>query len=131
MYLPQYAFCDLSLIYQHQNRVSPFFRRFHRLTVEEGGGGSGFTAFLHPHVFAQAVVDFLENPHQGPDAKIVIDCLPFREVMRQQSPASACFGLIKEGVEDLAIRNLARTPRFAACFGLWKQGSDLLPLCVR
>src|SRR3989304_243522 len=60
-----------------------------------------------PHLVTQRVVDALPCPVITPDAEIVIDRLPVREVVRECAPLDAVAHDIDDGIDDLVyvVRN--------------------------
>jgi hypothetical protein len=65
---------------------------------------------------------------QTPETKVVIDGLPRREVVRQQSPGAAALEHVEDGVEDLAQ---AMEARRTVGFGSGKVGLQAAPFGIR
>jgi len=51
------------------------------LTIDDGATGLRVASHPFPHLFAERVVELLENTLVAPEPEIVIDRLPRREVM--------------------------------------------------
>jgi hypothetical protein len=76
--------------------------RFDRLAIHHASARLGISAHTHPHSFAQGSVHPLEGALEPPSPEVVVDGLPGREVVGQQSPGAAALQDVEDGVEDLA-----------------------------
>src|SRR5215212_1677521 len=81
---------------------SPDFGRLDALRVNNPSRWSRTATGLLPDFGAELVVDGFPSAVQPPQAEVMIDSLPLREILGQQIPADAAADQIKDGVQDLA-----------------------------
>ena len=97
------------------------------LTINDRGRGMLMTALLLPELGAQSVVQALPSTTQLPLAKVAVDRLPIREIMRQGTPFTTVVLAIEDRVND--------SPHISGAMAatrLWRrnQGFDIVLLLV-
>src|SRR5215210_8702615 len=98
-----------------------------RLAVHYGRAGLRVSLEAHPQTLAQGGVKPLPGTIQAPKAEVVVDGLPRREVVWQESPLTAAADHIEDGIKDLAWRIDSRTP---IGFGSEKVGLQAAPFGI-
>jgi hypothetical protein len=98
-----------------------------RLAIHYARAGLGVPLQADPHTLAQSGVHPLPGSIQAPETEVVVDGLPGREVVRQQSPGTAAPDDVEDGVEDLAQRI---DPRAPIGFGCGKMGLQAAPFGI-
>src|SRR3712207_7091323 len=76
--------------------------RLNRLAIHYGCAGLRVPIEANTHPLAQGGVHPFPCPIQSPGAEVVVDGLPGREVVRQQSPGATAANDVEDGVQDLA-----------------------------
>src|SRR5215208_3637121 len=76
--------------------------RLDRLAVHYGCAGLGVSLQADPNALTEGGVHPLPRPIQTPEAEVVVDGLPWWEVVGQQSPGTATANYVEDGVYDLA-----------------------------
>ena len=109
-YPPLYAACVPSPSCPHRTLWAPFFRGLHRLTVNYGTAGTGLTAQVAPHSGTQGIMDLLPSAIPPPGPEVVVDRLPGRQVMRQQTPSTAGAQNVPDAIYHLTAGILGRAP---------------------
>jgi len=71
------------------DRNPAFFRAFHALAVDDGGGRAGFPFGQFPTLDVELVVDAIERAVVVPAAEIVIRGAARRQIPRQRGPLAA------------------------------------------
>src|SRR4051794_25778865 len=82
-----------------------------RLRIDNTRGGLRITPKTDPQALADGCVESLPGTIDAPEAKVMVDGLPRREVVRQQAPGAAAAENVEDGVEDLADAVEARSSR--------------------
>ena len=73
------------------------------LAVDDASAGLWISPEVHPCPPAQCLVQPLPSAVNAPEAEVVVDGFPGREIMREQTPGAAAPHHVEEdGVEDLA-----------------------------
>ena len=103
-------------------------RRLDRLTVDNRRRRRHCTALVAPQLIAQGIMHPLPCAVGLPLAKVSVDRLPRRIIMRQTTPRTARPHMIKHSVEQLAVGVTARP---AAGFGSGNQMRNVLQLHIR
>src|SRR4051812_8246688 len=98
------------------------------LAVQDPGAGGRITALADALVFAQHGQDLFPQPVAAPEAKVVVDGLPGRQVMGQQAPGAAAAHPIRDGVEQLAAGVAGGA---AAGSDRWDERLEQSPLGIR
>src|SRR5687768_1411545 len=96
-----------------------YARGLDRLGIHYGRAGLRVPLSADSHSFAQGSVHPLPRSIQTPEAEVVVDRFPGREVVGQQSPGTAALEHVEDGVEDLAQAMEARTRPLALAAGRW------------
>jgi hypothetical protein len=102
-------------------------RRANGLAVEHGGAGRRLATGSFTILEKQRMVDAGPDAFALPAAKVVVDRLPRRKVMRQEPPGASGAQQVEDGIDDLALVGLARA---AAGAGVGDHGRDGGPLIV-
>jgi hypothetical protein len=103
-------------------------RGLERLAIHYGRAGLRVSVEADSHTLAQGSMHPLPGAVQTPEAEVVVDGLPRRELVGQQSPGAATLQDVEDGVEDLAQ---GIYPRTATGFGSGKVGLKATPFGVR
>jgi hypothetical protein len=98
-----------------------------RLAIHYGRAGLRVSVEADSHTLAQGGMHPLPGAVQTPGAEVVVDGLPRREVVWQQSPGAAALQDVEDGVEDLAQDIY---PRTATGFGNGKVGLQATPFGI-
>jgi hypothetical protein len=77
-------------------------RGLDRLAVHDGRAGLRVALQADSHPLAQGAVHPLPGSTQTPEAKVMAEEFPGREVVRQEPPGAATLQDVEDGVEDLA-----------------------------
>jgi hypothetical protein len=85
---------------------------FHRLRVNDTSTGLRVTAQSDAQFLTYDLVNALPGAIDPPQAIVMIDSLPRRQVMRKQSPSAAAADDVKGRIEDLAPSVFPRTASF-------------------
>ena len=72
-----------------------------RLAVDDGRTRCGITTLMNSHLLTQRLIHILPYPFHSPEAEVVIDSLPWREVMGKHPPGYSTPDNVEYGVEDL------------------------------
>src|SRR5579872_710338 len=81
----------------------PFFRAFHALAVDDGGGGTGVAFALFPALHILRVMDAIERSVVAPQLKIVEQRRPaWRHVLRHRAPLASPAQSIHDPVHHFA-----------------------------
>src|SRR5829696_2737576 len=99
----------------------------YRLAIHYTCAGLRVSLEAYPNPLAQSSVHPFPGSIHSPDAEVVVDGLPGREVMGQESPSTATTHYVKDGVEYLAQAMEARSP---LVLGSRQEPFDALPLSV-
>ena len=67
----------------------PFFRAFHALAVDDGGGRTGFPLLSFATLFIERVVDSFQRAVIRPQIEVVVDRAFRRQVFRDRAPLTA------------------------------------------
>src|SRR5215213_8089711 len=86
---PADGVCVLAAVCTHHSLSAPFFRRFHRLAVENGNTGARSASHLLAQLIAQVVMKLLPDAGLAPTTKVAIDRIPRRKVVGQHPPTVA------------------------------------------
>ena len=112
-YPPQYVACDPSLSCQRRNPAAPFFGGLHGLAVNNRPAGCRFPAASLTDPDVEGAMNLLPGFLPPPDPEIVVDQLPRRKVMGQETPSAAGAQHIPDGVDNLPAGVFGWTsPRF-------------------
>src|SRR5512142_2227095 len=95
----------------------PAFGGFHRLAVDDRRAGFGFPALLSAQILAQGGIQRFPATIDPPQAKIVVDRFPRRQIVGHHPPRTAGAQDIKDAVE---YRTPAMFTRSAGCGFLWQ-----------
>ena len=126
-YLPLYVACGPSLSCRRRNPVAPFFSGLHRLAVNNGRTGCRFPAPSLTNPDMEGLMNPLPGFLPSPYPEVVVDQLPRRQVMRQETPSAAGAQHIPDSVDNLPAGVLGWTsPRF----GRRNQGPQNIPLGI-
>ncbi len=87
----------------------PFFRRLHRLRIDDGGGGGLLLARFDANLLAQVVVDVRPYAFAAETAIVVMHRAPRRQIVRQHSPGATGAVEIEDAVDHFAHDDRART----------------------
>lgn len=101
-YRPADGACVLAVAYSHHSLSAPFFRRFHRLAVENGDARTGVPSHLLTHFGTQLVMHLLPDARLTPAAKVTINRIPGRKVVRQHPPTIATTEHKENGVDNFS-----------------------------
>src|SRR5436309_15672460 len=74
--------------------------RLDGLTIENRRRGQRLTSGRHPDALAQTAVDLLPDARPTPLPEVIIDGLPFRQIMRQHTPGAATAQYIQHGIDN-------------------------------
>ena len=99
--------------------VTAFIRqlgRFHRLGIQARRTRLRVTPRRLPDFASQVIIPIDEPVGVAPFAKVVVNRLPSREIVRQQAPLTTTPQQVRQGVEDLPELYGALT---ATEFGRW------------
>src|SRR5215207_2473448 len=99
-----------------------------RLRIDNTRGGLRITPKTDPQALADGCVEPLPGTIDAPEAKVMVDGLPRREVVRQQAPGAAAAENVEDGVEDLAQVVEARSSRGFRGWG--QMGFDARPFSI-
>src|SRR5215207_6791468 len=99
-----------------------------RLRIDNTRGGLRITPKTDPQALADGCVEPLPGTIDAPEAKVMVDGLPRREVVRQQAPGAAAAENVEDGVEDLAQVVEARLSRGFRGWG--QMGFDARPFSI-
>lgn len=106
-YRPKCAvFCRL-FSYPHRSPGAPFFGRLDTLTVQDGRTRLAMMPFGSTRLFTQGIVDTRPGAIQTPIAKVGVNRLPWREIMRQSISLTTCPQNIQDSVDDLASQMIS------------------------
>jgi hypothetical protein len=94
---------------------SPHLRRLRRLAVNDCSRGLRGSSSSHPYLTTKRIVNSLPRSILLPPAKVTVDQLPLRKIMRKHSPLATGSVDIEDGVEDLTPRMLGRQRRRLRC----------------
>src|SRR5215210_614906 len=84
----------------HRNLLTPLLiDGLDRLAVDDGGGRAGLAAGALAVGHDERVMDPIPDALALPAAQIVIDCLPRRKVVRQQTPSHPGAQEIEDGID--------------------------------
>lgn len=99
----------------------------HRLAVEDRRRGRGWPAAALAVGHDEGMVDALSDTLALPAAQIIIDRLPWGQIMGQKPPRHADPQKIEDGIHQFAG---CRLPRPAAGLRMGDHGRDQIPLSV-
>ena len=88
MYPPEYAAFSRLSFCQHHSHEAPFFSRFDGLGINDAGSGLDFLPQLFSEPAPQGVMDAFPGTVVLPLGEIVIDDVPFGEVMGEHAPVA-------------------------------------------
>src|ERR1700722_13360901 len=101
-------------------------RTFDTLTIDTSHARSRFTVGLGAYSFAEQTQYLVPRAILAPFAKIVIDQIPTRKIMRQIAPLNPSTIHIENGIDDLADVHFTR----AASLSFVKKVCQKFPLVV-
>lgn len=84
------------------------FGRLNRLTVGNCRTGFCGTSVLPAKLVTKDVVDLIPDALPFPETKIVVDRLPFREIVWEHAPGTPRFQDVENGIQNFAQINCAR-----------------------
>ena len=108
-YPPQYAVYGLSPSCLRRTPEAPFFRSLHALAVDNGPAGTGMSPLTLPYLGNQGVVNPRPGPIPSPDPEVVIDQLPRRQVVWQQTPSTTGAQHVPDAIHHLSAGIFSRT----------------------
>ncbi len=123
----QYVACGPSLSCRRHNPAAPFFGGLHRLAVNNRPTGCRFPARRLTDPDMEGLMNLLPGFLPPPNPEVVVDQLPGRQVMRQETPSAAGAQHIPHGVDNLPAGVLGWT---SSRFGRRNQGFQYGPLCI-
>ena len=104
-----------------------YFCRLDALAVNDGRAWCRLTPQAAPQTTSQAVVDGFPAALQSPEAEIMINALPLREIRRQHLPRDAPTHQIEDAVEDFAHNQGAWPP---AGFRFGDESFNMIPFAI-
>ncbi len=110
LYLPKYGVFGHLSSYLHRSREAPFFGCLDTLTIQDSCACLGMTVSGLSHFSAQSVVNALSSSISPPVAKVGVDSLPRRKIMRQIAPLATSAQDIEDGIDNLSAQVISRTP---------------------
>src|SRR5271157_6620936 len=84
----------------HPHRI--FFRAFHALAVDDGGGWAGLAFGLLATLFVERVMDSIQHAINAPIAKVTIDGAAWRQILGKITPLASRAQHVHHGVERLS-----------------------------
>src|SRR3712207_2743617 len=73
-----------------------------RLAVDDTGTGLRISAHTHAHPLAQGSVHPFPGAVDAPSSEVVVNGLPGREVVWQQTPSTPAANDVEDGAKDLS-----------------------------
>src|SRR5271157_5184011 len=110
----------------HPHRI--FFRAFHALAVDDGGGGAGLAFGLLATLFVERVMDAIQHAINAPVAKVTIDGAARRQILGKIAPLASGAQHVHHGAERLShvcLAPAASPPRRR------NERFDMRPLLIR
>lgn len=126
-YRPKYGVFGHLSSSPHRSHAAPFFAGLDCLTIQDSCAWLRMTDRGFSHLAAQTVVNTLPGSVQSPVAKIAVDRLPRRKIMRQEAPLTTRAQDKEDGIDYLSPPVLSRT---SSAFDRRNQGFNDVPFFI-